>query len=118
MHQLLDAAAFAGGLYLLGLVTWLFYLAIMHLMRVRHDLHPFAKVNAYILLAVGLPLDALTNITLGSLLFLEPPHPKRLLLTARLAWHKRRDHGWRTDLAHWMCAHLLDQFDPKGAHCR
>jgi hypothetical protein len=118
MHKLIEIIVTTGTLYLLGLATWLFYLAIMQLMRVRHTLHPFARVNAYLLLAIGIPLDVLTNVFIGSLLFLEPPHPKRLLLTARLSWHKRRDNGWRTKLAWWLCAHLLDQFDPRGQHCR
>lgn len=114
----MNMIAWIAGVYLLALVTWLFYVAIMHLKMVRHSLHPFAKINAYILLAVGLPLDALTNIVVGSLLFLEPPKlaQKEWLLTTRLERHKKHGYGWRKNLAMWMCANLLDQFDD-GNHC-
>lgn len=102
----------------LALVTWVLYLAIMALMPHRKSLYPVARFHAYILLGVGLIFDVALNATVGSMLFLEPPHLKRLLLTARLSYHVANDHGWRTSLARWLCAHLLDQFDPNGKHCR
>jgi len=103
--------------YLLAVVTWVLYLAIMSLLPHRKDLHPVAKFHAYALLTVGLIFDVILNITVGSVLFLEWPHYKRLLLTARLSHHVSEGRGWRFRLAHWICAHLLDQFDPNGGHC-
>lgn len=104
--------------YLLALATWLFYLAVMNLVPVRDQLHPFARVNAYILLAIGLTLDLILNVVVASILFLEPPRLRELLLTARLSRLVKTDSGWRGRLARWICHHLLDQFDPKGKHCR
>lgn len=118
-----EMISYAVALYVLALVTWLFFVAIMHLKIVRKSLHPFTKFNAYILLVIGLPLDALVNIVVGSILFLEPPrivggrwlvNDGEWLLTARLARHKRGS-GWRNGMATWLCAHLLDPFDE--GHC-
>ena len=114
----MDYAIYTAGAYLLALATWIFYLAVMALLPHRHTMRPVAKAHAYLLLAVGLVLDVALNVLVGSLIFLEPAHPKRLLLTARLSYHNTRDHGWRTRLARWICVHLLDQFDPRGRHCR
>ena len=99
--------------YLLTLVTWLFFIAIMHLRMVRHSLHPFAKFNAYILLFFGLILDFLLNATVGSVLFHEPP--KEWLLTDRLKRMKREGNAYQRVVAYWICEHLLDQFD--AGHC-
>jgi len=100
--------------YILVLVTWLFYLAIMHLRMVRHDLHPVAKANAYVLLAIGLVLDFITNVVVGSVLFLDPP--REWLLTDRLQRYKNLDReSWRGKTAYWLCEHLLNQFDE--GHC-
>lgn len=98
--------------YALAVLSWLFYLAIMHLKRVRDDLHPVAKAHAYLLLSAGLVLDVVLNAVVGSVLFLEPP--RELLLTSRLKRLKRGD-GWRAKLADWVCEHLLEQFDE--GHC-
>lgn len=114
----MNYVAYAAGAYALAVVTWIFYLAVMALIPHRHSLRPIAKAHAYLLVAVGLVLDVALNVIVGSVLFVEPPHPKRLLLTSRLSYHTTRDHGWRTRLALWVCSHLLDQFDPKGRHCR
>lgn len=107
-----DIFIFAGICYALTLLSWLFYLALMNLKRVRNDLHPFAKFNAYLLLGIGFPLDVALNTVVGSILFLELP--EEYLLTSRLQRHKRLG-GWRGDIARWMCEHLLNQFD--SGHC-
>lgn len=104
-------------MWALAVITWALYLAIMKLVPNRHNLHPVAKFHAYILLAVGLAFDVLLNVIVGSLIFLEPPHPQRMLLTARLMHHIKYGKGWRMKLAQWLCTHLLDQFDPSGKHC-
>jgi hypothetical protein len=101
------------GMYVLMLVTWLFYVAIMHLKEVRDDLHPVATVNGYILLGIGLPLDVLLNVVVGTIVFLDPP--REWLLTARLKRYKIQTFGWRSATSWWLCEHLLNQFDE--GHC-
>lgn len=114
----MNYAIYAAGAYALALATWIFYLAVMALIPHRHNLRPIAKAHAYLLVAVGLVLDVVLNVIVASIMFLEPPHPRRMLLTARLSYHNTRAHGWRTRLARWLCVHLLDQFDPRGHHCK
>lgn len=108
-----DAVIVGAGLYVLSLITWLFYVALMHLKRYRDRLHPFAKFNAYILIAIGLPLDVLVNWIVGTILFLEIP--REILFTTRLSRHKK-GRGRKQRLAVWLCSHLLDPFD-NGNHC-
>lgn len=114
----MDILIFVAECWALALITWVLYLAIMALLPHRNELYPVAKFHAYILLAFGLVFDVALNVIVGSILFLEPPHPSRILLTARLSEHVTHNHGWRTALAKWLCMHLLDQFDPNGKHCR
>ena len=113
IEMLIQGVLLAVGGYLLTLVTWLFYIAIMHLRMVRHSLHPVAKVNAYILLFFGLILDFLLNVTVASVLFHEPP--KEWLLTERLKRMKREGNAYQRAVAYWICEHLLNQFD--DVHC-
>ena len=105
----------AAGFYVLFLVTWLFYLAIMNLADHRDALHPFAKINAYILLVIGYPLDALFNVAASVVLFWRLP--KAWLFTGTLKYWIASNDNKRAALAAWICAHLLNQFDPKGRHC-
>ena len=111
--MILSVLGIVVGSYVLILVTWLFYVAIMHLKMVKDDLHPVAKVNGYILLGIGLPLDVLLNAVVGTIVFLDPP--REWLFTARLQRYKRETIGWRSSTAWWMCEHLLNQFDE--GHC-
>ena len=108
-------------LYSFGLVyvTWAFYLLFTALLRAKRDgtISKPALILGYPLVAVGAVLDVLLNVTVGTVLFLELPHYKRLFLTARMQRLIREDMGWRGDLAAWICGRLLDAFDPSGAHC-
>jgi hypothetical protein len=98
--------------YMLFLLTWVFYLALMNLKKVRHSLHPVAKAQAYVLLFIGYILDVVLNVTVGTVLYADLP--RELLFTSRLQRLKRKG-GWRGDMARWMCDHLLNQFDV--GHC-
>lgn len=69
-------------LYPLMFVTWVAYLAVMNLKAHLPTLSPVARAHAYVLLAAGLLLDALTNITVGSLLFAGVPSILQVLLVA------------------------------------
>ena len=102
------------GSYLLMVLTWVMYLAIMGLIPYRHEMHPIAKGHAYVLVAIGLVMDTILNIVVASVILLQPP--RELLLTTRLRKNVRRG-GWRGRVSKWVCVHLLDQFDPKGYHC-
>ncbi len=113
------AIELAGYGFLLGYATWAFYLLFTALVRAR-DAGTISRVSlvfGYPLIAVGAVLDVALNITVGTVLFLELPHPKRLFLTARMTRLIREDDGWRGDLAAWICGNLLDAFDPSGKHC-
>lgn len=102
------------GSYLLMVLTWVMYLAIMQLIPHRHTMHPIAKVHAYILVAIGLLMDTLLNVFVASVILLQPP--REFLLTDRLQRNIILG-GWRGKVSKWICEHLLDQFDPKGHHC-
>lgn len=99
--------------YVLALVTWLFYLAATNLIRIRKQLTGFAMVNGYILVTIGLILDTLLNVFVGTLIFLELP--KEFLFTPRLQRQKKSSSKWRAATANWICANLLNPFDPD--HC-
>jgi hypothetical protein len=103
------------GFYVLFLVTWLFYLAIMNIAEHKDALHPFAKTNAYVLLGIGYPLDALFNVVASVVMFQRLP--KAWLFTGTLKYWIASNDARRAVLAAWVCVHLLNQFDPKGRHC-
>lgn len=102
-----------GALYAL----WALYLAIMALQRAHQagQLRGVAKWAAVPVVLAGYLLDVAVNLTICSGLFLEGP--RELLVTDRLQRHIRTGQGWRQRLARWVCAQLLDQFDPAGTHC-
>ena len=117
------------GLYCLVLLPWGMYLAVMNLIEAKHKLTLPAKIFAYPLAAVGICIDFLTNLIVGSILFLDIP--REWLLTARLQRYLEavelitdsskvptRLEKWRWTAALWICTHLLDPFDSRGFHCR
>lgn len=99
-------------LYLL----WALYVIVMALQRARRagTLSPVALALGLPLIAAGVALDALVNITVMSVLLLE--RPREWLVTARLKRHIGAG-GWRASVCAWLCHHLLDAFDPDGRHC-
>lgn len=109
------AAVFA--VYALFVICWVLYLAIMNIARVRHDLHPFAKANAYlVILPIGYIADALLNL-LACAIFLRRPQDWLLTGTLKRIQATEPPGSWRETVAAWVCMHLLNQFDPKGRHC-
>lgn len=104
-------------LYAIALLyaTWTFYLAVMSLKRARDAgrLTRTALILGYPLLILGLILDALLNITVMTVLFLELP--QELLVTTRLKRHAQT-YTWRGTVARWFAKHMLDEFDPNGKH--
>ena len=102
-------------LYSIGLfyITLIFYLAVMSLAR-HEKYNLFQKIIFYPIVVIGLVVDVLFQISVGTVLFLE--EPKDWLFTARLIRHVKKD-NWRGKLARFMCKNLLDLFDPSGSHC-
>jgi len=93
---------------------WSAYLAVMNMKRNIKLISPVAKPFAWLILARGLLLDVLFNLTIGTVSFAELPH--EWLFTSRCIRHKRGD-GWRKRVALWWCRHFMDGFDPSGVHC-
>lgn len=107
-----------GVAYAIAFGTWLFYLAAQSVQPRKRELHPVARLHAYVLVAIGLALDAVLNVVVASVLFLKLPQD--VLLTGRLIRYKNdaAERAWRRKLAVWICEHLLDVFDADGCHCQ
>ena len=110
---------------------WVFYLAVMTLLRARRaDTLP--KVAYYLGIPVvytGYFIDIFVNFFILSFLILELPKYVRWpsarigirvewTVTARLSRHTHDSSGWRQKIAMWIGANLLDPFDPSGKHLR
>lgn len=112
----MTAALWCSGIYLVLLVTWIFYVAIMHLKMKLPTMSPVAKVNAYVALFLfGYPLDAMANVIVSVLAFQR--FPKKWLLTGTLKWWIASPDSRRAKWAGYICRDLLNPFDPSGKHC-
>jgi hypothetical protein len=130
LEFIIDAGWRAAVYPALSLYTlWLFYLAVMTLLRARAagTLTPVAYRLALPMVALGITIDVLVNIFVMTALMLELPKWRRnpaarfgveveWTVTARLSRHIHDGAGWRQAIALWMGANLLDQFDPSGKH--
>lgn len=63
---------------------------------------------------IGIVMDVAANLLIASIVFWERPH--EWLVTTRLI-RLKKSNEWRGKLARWVCANLLDVFDPVGTHC-
>ena len=96
---------------------WAMYVLVMGIYRA----HLSKRLTAVTLclsspfIAAGYLMDVVANLTIASLVFLEPP--RELLVTSRLQRYVAQENGWRFRIANWICNHLLDVFDPSGNHC-
>lgn len=101
---------------LLVWVLWIFFVAGMRLKQVRDagQLTSAMKVFGYPALAVGLAIDLVVNVVVGSLLFYELP--REYTLSARLWRHSNESSGYRQRVALWLRVNLLDAIDPSGVH--
>lgn len=97
--------------------VWLFYLVVMTLKRAKEagTLSLPALIMGMPLVWIGVALDAITNITVCTVIFLELP--QETLITSRLQ-RLILEEGWRSNLAGFICADLLNAFDPSGNHCK
>lgn len=98
--------------------TWVAYLAIMNLMRVRDTvgLSVQAERAGKILLVFGLFLDFLCNALPCTIIFRDIP--RDWLVTTRLQRYEDGPDGWRKERAKWWAKNMLDDFDPKGWHIK
>jgi hypothetical protein len=105
-------AAFLAAVAIWFGVHWAF-VAVMHAKaaKERGVLSRYWRVILLPLAVIGLVLDAVFNLTFGTLMYRELP--RELLFTSRCKRHKRGD-GWRKNLAEWFCRNL-NVFDP--GHC-
>ena len=102
------------------LYLWLFYALYVFTMSVYRAklagrLCGLSLVLLYPIVIIAALMDVVCNLTLATLVFLEPP--QELLVTTRLKRYHASEDGWRTDLAAYVCENLLDPFDPTGEHC-
>lgn len=105
-------------MYLLPIVyaylLWVLFLAVMALQWKWHELPTAIRVLAIPAVLAAVILDVLFNVTIGSVLFLEPPF--QWTFSQRVGAYKMAD-SWRKPIAVWICANLLDPFEI-GGHCR
>jgi hypothetical protein len=101
---------------LLVWVLWIFFVAAMRLKQVRDagKLTTAMKAFGYPAIAIGLLIDLLVNVVLGSAVFLELP--REYTLSARLWRHSTEGTGYRQKVALWLRVNLLDAIDPSGIH--
>lgn len=106
---------FAFAAFAASYALWVFYLAVMGLKRAKDagKLHKTALTLGYPVLIAGYLLDALVNVFVMTVIFIEVP--RELTVTARLKRHIRESDGWQLALARWFIP-LLDPFDPSGRH--
>lgn len=100
-------------IYGFTLFCWVLYVAAMHFAKVKHKLGRFAKINGYVVWFLAQPIDAALNL-LWSVLLLD--FPRELILSPKLKRLKAAG-GWRGKVATFVCAELLNPFDPDGKHC-
>lgn len=100
-------------------VLWVYFVAVMHLKHLQADgkLTGGIKFMGYQALCIGLILDLVVHLVVGSLLFLELPAWREWTLSRRL-WRLSNgpDDTWRRRLALAIRRGLLDQIDPEGVH--
>lgn len=103
---------------LIGLwVFWVFYVFTMGLYRafLLGRLKGLSLLLASPFVVVAFLLDLIAQLTVFTVVFLD--WPRHWLVTHRLRAYMRGPDTWRRHLADYLCHHLLDPFDPTGAHC-
>ncbi|MFM9880900.1 MAG: hypothetical protein ACKVOO_10880 [Burkholderiaceae bacterium] len=104
-------------------LLWIGYVVSMGFYRAKKQgrLTRLALVLSSPAWFTALVFDFVGQLTLFALIFWERPRilsgPREWLITKRLQRYISDGAGWRYRLAHWLCTHLLDPFDPTGSHC-
>jgi len=105
----------AFNVYLIAMITLIFYLAIMNLKRNKARITNTSAIFFGQIIVVGFLFDIAMNAIVGTIFFRELP--KEWLFTSRLQRHLAESKGFDLRMAAWWCEHLLDPFDPAGTHC-
>lgn len=97
-------------------LLWVLFLATMNLGQAKAEgkLKGFALYAGYTVLAFGLLVDFVVQITVASLLWLELP--RELTVSARVDRLCRTGSGYRLALALWFRRVMLAPFDRSGGH--
>lgn len=95
---------------------WVLFLATMNLGQAKAEgkLHGFALWAGYTVLAVGLLVDFVVQVTVATVIWLELP--RELTVSGRVERLCREGHGYRLALAMWFRHVLLAPFDRSGGH--
>ena len=111
-------AALAPVIFLI--LLWYAYILVMGLYRAHlmGRLNGLAKWLAYPAVIVGWLMDWLANVLIATVVFAELPQAWNELVTDRLSRYVKGPMGRQRTKALWVCTHLLDVFDPTGAHCK
>ena len=100
-------------------VFWLLYVFTMGLYRafLMGRLKGLSLLMCAPVVAVAFLVDLLMQFTVFAIVFAEAP--RDWLVTHRLRRYMRElpPEHWRRRWADYLCKHLLDPFDPTGAHC-
>lgn len=98
---------------------WLLYVFTMGLYRafLSGRLRGLPLVMAAPVVALAAVVDLLMQLTIFTLVFLDPP--RHWLVTYRLRHYMAHlpPAHWRRRWADRLCHHLLDPYDPTGSHC-
>ena len=97
-------------------ILWAMYVFTMGIYKAKLNgkLHKFTFILALPIVIPAVILDFLVNMTIASVIFLDPP--RELLVTKRLQRYAKMS-GWRKRLADAICSKTLDIFDPQENHC-
>lgn len=114
----LFAATIVVGLLMAFWLLWVLFLAVMHLNDAKRagTLRGFALYAGYTVLAMGLLVDFVVQMTAATLLWLE--WPRELTVSGRVARLLVQGSGYRYRLARWFQRTLLAPFDASGEHGR
>ena len=97
-------------------LLWVLFLATMNLAQSKAEgkLKGFALWAGYTVLAVGLLVDLVVQITVATVLWLELP--REWTVSGRVERLCREGHGYRLTMAMWFRRVLLAPFDRSGGH--
>lgn len=94
---------------------WPFFLALFNIWP-EFTMQKSGPVFWWIALIFGGLIDLYVNLIWGTVLFLQWPDYRRLLLSARMDDLILNGAGWRQRLAVLIVGHLLEPFDRTGQH--
>lgn len=101
-------------------VFFILFVAVMSLYRAHLEkkLTKVGYVLGWPVVAVAGVFDVIANVTVVSIICLEPP--REWLVTDRFRRYVKggeEAYGFRYRIARGVCKKLLDYFDPRGSHC-